>query len=148
VTACGGGGWGPAWERDVQAVLFDVSQGKVTPENAANDYGVILRDGAVDATATAARRARMAAAARPGVFAFNEQRNEYERLWTRANYAALTEVLAGLPVHWRHYMKRRIFAAVDQLPAHLRRGDGSDVRCAFKLVADEFPQLRQALAAE
>jgi len=148
VTACGGGGWGPPWERDAEAVVFDVQQGKVSMPSAADDYGVVIRDGAVDETATAARRARLAANAKPSIFAFNEQREEYERDWTDANYAALTELLATLPVHWRHYMKKRIFAALEEIPAHQRRGDGSEVRRAFELAVGEFPQLRPAQAAE
>ena len=68
---------------------------------------------------------------KPSVFAFNEQREAYEREWTDANYAALTEVLATLPVHWRHFIKKRVFAAMEALPAHQRRGDGSEVRRAF-----------------
>ena len=152
VTASGGGGWGPAFERDAQAVLFDVQQGKVSVQSAADDYGVVIRDGAIDETATAARRARLAAnakpGAKPGVFAFNEQREAYEREWTNANYAVLTEVLASLPVHWRHFIKKRIFAALEELPAHQRRGDGSEVRRAFDLAVAEFPQLRLTQAAE
>ncbi len=54
----------------------------------------------------------------------------------------LTEVLATLPVHWRHYMKKRIFAALEEVPAHQRRGDGSEVRRDFDLAVGEFPQLR------
>ena len=57
-------------------------------------------------------------------------------------------MLATLPVHWRHYMKKRIFAALEEVPAHLRRGDGSEVRRAFELAVAEFPQLSPALAAE
>ncbi len=65
-----------------------------------------------------------------------------------ANYAALTEVLATLPVNWRHYLKKRIFAAMRELPVHQRRGDGSEVRRAFELASRGVPQLRQAQAAE
>ena len=128
-----------------------MQQGKVSIQAAADDYGVVIRDGAIDETATAARRARLAAnakAKRQGIFAFNAEREAYEREWTDANYAALTEVLATLPVNWRHYMKKRIFAAMEELPAHQRRGDGSEVRRAFELAVAEFPQLRQAQAAE
>ena len=148
VTASGGGGWGPAFERDGRAVLFDVQQGKVSVQSAADDYGVVIRDGAIDETATAARRARLAANAKPGIFAFNDQREAYEREWTDANYAVLTEVLATLPVHWRHFIKKRIFAAMEQLPPHQRRGDGSEVRRAFDVAVAEFPQLGLAQAAE
>jgi N-methylhydantoinase B len=53
-----------------------------------------------------------------------------------------------LPVNWRHYLKERIFAALEELPAHQRQGDGSEVRRAFELAVAEFPQLRPAQAAE
>lgn len=56
----GGGGAFPAWQRDIEAVLDDVLDGRVTPEAAEADYGVIIRDGRVDAGATSARRARLA----------------------------------------------------------------------------------------
>ena len=74
------------------------------------------------ATARSTRRRRRPAApawrpiAKPGVFAFNDQREAYEREWTDANYAVLTEVLATLPVHWRHFIKKRIFAALRRTP--------------------------------
>jgi hypothetical protein len=45
-------------------------------------------------------------------------------------------------------MKKRIFAAMGELPVHQRRGDGSEVRRAFELAVNEFPQLRPAQAAE
>ncbi|MBY0324375.1 MAG: hydantoinase B/oxoprolinase family protein, partial [Reyranella sp.] len=149
VTSSGGGGFGPSWERDAKAVLFDVEQGKVSVQAAADKYGVVIRDGAVDETATAARRARLSKETEArGIFAYNAEREAYEREWTDANYAALTEVLATLPVNWRHYLKKRIFAALQELPAHQRRGDGSEVRRAFELAVNEFPQLRPAQAAE
>jgi N-methylhydantoinase B len=53
----GGGGFGPPHERDVERVRHDVAEGWVTREGAASRYGVVIDDtGAVDATATAARR--------------------------------------------------------------------------------------------
>lgn len=57
--AAGGGGFGPAFERDPALVLEDVLDGKVTEEGAARDYGVVV-DAArrtVDAVATARLRA-------------------------------------------------------------------------------------------
>ena len=55
-----GGGYGPAWERDPARVLDDVLDGLITPQAAARDYGVVIAGDAVDAGATAARRAEMA----------------------------------------------------------------------------------------
>jgi len=66
----GGGGYGPPFDRPVEAVLEDVLGGFVGVEAARRHYGVVLRDGAVDAAATAALRSD-----RPSVRAFH--RNGY-----------------------------------------------------------------------
>ena len=50
------GGYGSAFERDPDAVLDDVLDGIVSVESAESDYGVVIRGGAVDAAATAAKR--------------------------------------------------------------------------------------------
>jgi N-methylhydantoinase B len=136
IVCSGGSGWGPPWQRPVEAVLADVAAGKVTAEAATRDYGVVPGDEA----ATAARRAELAAAP-PRTFDAGPERDAYEQVWTEANYAALTDILARLPVHWRHYAKRRIFALVDATPE--RRGDGSEVRAAFAVLQAEFPQIAQ-----
>ncbi|GHH02477.1 hydantoinase B/oxoprolinase family protein [Pseudodonghicola xiamenensis] len=52
-----GGGYGDARERAPEAVLADVLDGLLTPEMAYVDYGVVIRNGAVDAAATAEARA-------------------------------------------------------------------------------------------
>lgn len=63
----GGGGWGDPLDRDPQAVLDDVLDEYVSVEGAARGYGVVLTGSledltlAVDAAATAARRASMRA---------------------------------------------------------------------------------------
>ncbi len=55
----GGGGWGPAFERDPQAVLDDVREGYVSLESATRDYGVSsIRILELDEAATAALRTR------------------------------------------------------------------------------------------
>ena len=50
----GGGGWGDPFERDPEAVLRDVADGYVSPERAAERYGVVIAGSpsAVDAEAT------------------------------------------------------------------------------------------------
>ena len=53
----GGGGWGDPFDRPAAQVLADVLGGFVSPERAAADYGVVIRDGVLDEDATAARRA-------------------------------------------------------------------------------------------
>ena len=56
---CGGGGYGPPEERDPQAVLTDVGEGKVSPERAREVYGVAIdsKAGRIDAKETARLRA-------------------------------------------------------------------------------------------
>jgi len=60
VSSGGGGGYGPAWMRDLEAVQRDLAQGYVSPERAFQDYGVVVGcDGLVDAAATTKRRLSM-----------------------------------------------------------------------------------------
>jgi N-methylhydantoinase B len=57
-VSAGGGGFGPPCERDPQAVLEDVLDGKVSVEAASDLYGVVLSfdPPSVDEAGTAARR--------------------------------------------------------------------------------------------
>ncbi|HUA94762.1 MAG TPA: hydantoinase B/oxoprolinase family protein, partial [Acidimicrobiales bacterium] len=52
----GGGGMGDPLDRDPEAVRLDAEEGLVSPQGAASDYGVVLRDGSVDRVATAELR--------------------------------------------------------------------------------------------
>jgi N-methylhydantoinase B len=65
-TTAGAGGYGDPLRRDPSLVLADVRNGKVTPEGAASDYGVVVLPSPwhVDARATAALRAERAIAAK------------------------------------------------------------------------------------
>ena len=54
----GGGGQGHPFDRPDDEVLRDVADGFVSVEAAAREYGVLIREGAVDAAATAALRAK------------------------------------------------------------------------------------------
>lgn len=147
VGSGGAGGWGDPLERDPAAVLVDVQSHMVSPESAERDYGVVIAGNAVDAEATAALRDRLAAARRgdQGFFDYGSERIGYEKIWTDANYDALTELLAGLPVHWRFFVKHRTFEAIDALSEAERRGDGSEVRACFAQVVDRYPQLKALL---
>ncbi len=56
---CGGGGYGPPFERDPERVRHDVLEGWVSPERALQVYGLVLdAAGAIDAPATIVARAR------------------------------------------------------------------------------------------
>jgi len=55
----GGGGYGDPFERAPEKVLKDVRLGYYTPEQAEELFGVVIRDGELDADATARRRAAL-----------------------------------------------------------------------------------------
>jgi N-methylhydantoinase B len=61
MLSAGGGGRGPAYEREIARVVEDVFQGYVTVEGARRDYGVVIdpKTNAVDKDATAKRRDEM-----------------------------------------------------------------------------------------
>ena len=42
VETCGGGGYGPPWERDPELVLRDVREEKISPARARDAYGVVV----------------------------------------------------------------------------------------------------------
>jgi N-methylhydantoinase B len=85
---------------------------------------------AVDEVAT--RRARSARSPSRSVdrFDFGANRTAYERVWTLERYDALTAILAAVPIIWRHFVKRRIFAVVGDRP-----GGADSVRAAYLEVA-------------
>jgi N-methylhydantoinase B len=57
--SCGGGAYGPAFERPAEAVAKDVGQGFVSVERARSVYGVVTDEaGTIDAEATRLERAR------------------------------------------------------------------------------------------
>jgi N-methylhydantoinase B len=58
IRSSGGGGWGDPFERDPAVVLDDVRNGYVSLESARTLYGVVIRDGALDAEGTAELRGR------------------------------------------------------------------------------------------
>ena len=63
-VATGGGGYGHPYERDAEQVRREVRDGILSRETAANVFGVVLGEGSdpeIDADATAARRAELAA---------------------------------------------------------------------------------------
>ena len=55
----GAGGYGDPAERELAAVLADVLDGYLSVEKAASEYGVVIRDGAIDGPASAALRQKL-----------------------------------------------------------------------------------------
>ena len=133
----GGGGRGDPLARDPARVLRDGERGAVTAESAARDYGVVIDAGAVDADATRALRAEKRNGGAETHFDFGPEREAYERIWTPEAYDAMTEIMAGLPVHWRFFVKARIFEAMEASEA----GGAETIRAAFDAIRAEHPQI-------
>ncbi|MGD9864728.1 MAG: hydantoinase B/oxoprolinase family protein [Pseudodonghicola sp.] len=113
----GGGGYGHPFDRPVEAVLEDVESGFVSVEHARAAYGVAIRDGRVDAEATAALRADRDAP--EGHFDFGPNRSAFEAVWTRPVYDAMTAIMAQVPINWRHFVKHQLFKAAETLDGPL-----------------------------
>ncbi|RVU19094.1 hydantoinase B/oxoprolinase family protein [Methylobacterium oryzihabitans] len=132
----GGGGRGAPFAREPERVLVDVERGYVSAARALADYGVAIRDGRVDEAATA--RHRDAAPPPPVHFRFGPEREAFEAVWTPAQYDALTAILAALPVHWRFFVKTKVFAAMRDAA---RDGGTATVEGAMRRVRRDFPQI-------
>ncbi|MGR3375940.1 hydantoinase B/oxoprolinase family protein [Salipiger abyssi] len=94
-----GGGFGDPLERDPEAVLLDVRDGLLSEARALADYGVVIRDGALDPEATGAARAEAKARAEPqdGLFNVGAQRRAYEIDWPEPSTVALSIGLLEAP---------------------------------------------------
>jgi len=139
----GGGGRGSPLVRDPDLVRLDVQRGYVTPAAAETEYGVVIRDGVVDLAATDAARAAMGARCTGAHFAFGPERERHELLWTRDNYDALTHILGALPVHWRYFVKSKIFEALPAQP----QGNRPGVYAAFSAVRAAYPDVPEVRGA-
>ena len=106
IRSAGGGGRGDPLEREPWRVAQDVARGFVSATAAERDYGVVLDKDVVDEAATAAVRTEMSR--RDACFDFGQEREAWETVWTTDAYTRLTEILAGLPVHWRFFAKTEI----------------------------------------
>lgn len=137
----GGGGRGNPLDRDPVRVLLDVTRGYVSAGAAATDYGVVICDGAVDTEATAARRRAMRATQRSSHFAFGPERERHETMWTTENYAALTNILTRLPVHWRFFVKSQLFERLVPVDAADLPATHPSVCEAFRALCEEYPEL-------
>ncbi len=144
ISACGAGGWGDPFLRPADEVARDVAQGKVSVAAAARDYGVVIVEGAVDAAATAARRA--GARPTPAEIGFGASRIAFETVWSEAAWDRLAALLFALPVEWRFFMKHQVFALV----AADKRAAADPVAAverAFAAASAQQPQMTAGLAA-
>jgi N-methylhydantoinase B len=122
MQSAGGGGFGDPLARDPERVRRDVLGGYVSPERAGEGYGVVLTpSGAVDAIATVAARARLAATRRRFPIVADE-REAYEGGRGRHRIQRISPALArtlGLAtgdlveLHGRHPAPLRAWVRID-----------------------------------
>lgn len=108
----GGGGFGNPFERDAEMVLRDVRNGFVTVEGAARDYGVAIRDGAVDADATAKLRAGAETASTNLPFDFGPDRDAWDAVFDDESVLELNRRLYALPKSRRQAIRRTFYETV------------------------------------
>jgi N-methylhydantoinase B len=116
VRTPGGGGHGDPLDRPLAEVLADVEAGLVTPAHARDAYGVAIAGGVIDAEETALLRAsRRAAGVAPAAFDFGPARDAHERRWPPGLQDAFVALVMGLPVPYRAYVRRALYAKVTAL---------------------------------
>src|SRR5207253_2571474 len=103
---------GPPAARDPERVLADVEAGFVSHATAERDYGVVIRDGKVDAAATQARRRALVKARNQAdsEFDFGPARERFERLWSDELVTAILDAVATYPLAFQRFLKRRVEA--------------------------------------
>jgi N-methylhydantoinase B len=134
----GGGGRGCPLTREPAQVLLDVRRGYVSEAQAQAAYGVVISEGVFDEAATKSARAAMQR--HEAHFHFGPERDGHERIWTPAAYARMTAILSALPVHWRFFVKTKLFAAMRDAEG-APDGRAPDLDQAFAAVRREFPQV-------
>ena len=145
ITSAGSGGYGDPLLREPQRVLRDVMCGYVSVAAAREQYGVVIREDSVVEDETGAARARLAQVDRKAL-RVSPMQNEFEQVWSRANYAALTACLRRVPVHWRFFIKHQMFDAIGALESAAVGDDGRAVVAHFEEIARRYPELHAGLA--
>ena len=153
-----GGGYGDPLQRPAAKVLEDVQCGFVSRTRARQAYGVVItEDGEVDGAATDALRADYAERDKgdggsndQAHFHYGPGRERFERVWTRARYAVLTEIMCELPIPWRHFVKHHLFKVLANHEAPVD-DDGADVARAYAELAArhaDLPPVHHATIAQ
>ena len=75
-------------------------------------------------------------------FDYGVGRVEYEKIWNKANYDTLTKILARIPIHWRFFIKHRIFEMVGNQET---LDSGEKISTYFEGLLTEFPQLEETV---
>ena len=122
-------------------------RGFVSVEGAERDYGVVIRDDAIDAEATGRQRAEMGDRSGDAFFGHSPGRVAFETRWTRSAYERLHELLWRLPVHWRFYAKHRIFESVEAAVDEGEAASEEMLEGAYTRLLEQNPELGRELAS-
>ncbi|WOH63892.1 hydantoinase B/oxoprolinase family protein [Bradyrhizobium sp. BWA-3-5] len=134
-----GGGFGVPVTRPVALVMEDVTNGMLDEAEAAEIYGVVIRDGVLDVPATEQHRAEMAAAqGTVPLVTHGQARREHEAKWSTQASVAFATALLDVPSGLRTTLQREARAA---LTATQRRVNAA-------LVNDAVAALVQRMQAE
>lgn len=137
----GGGGYGDPYERDAQAVLDDYRRGLVSAESARQDYGVVIRDDAIDEDGTARLRKANVARGDGGLYHFGPERDAWERVCDDETTTRLATTLYRVPLSVRAQKRQALFE--DVLPD--LGTVGSDIAAAVRDADTLAPRFRAAV---
>jgi N-methylhydantoinase B len=107
----GGGGYGPAFQRDPGQVLLDVRRGRVSIEGAVRDYGVVINPETeeIDAAATAFERSHVPLDPYNG---FGQARALWEQVFDDPSMTEFARLLLEIPTGMRQEIRRNILETV------------------------------------
>ena len=134
----GGGGYGCPFERDLRAVLKDVQSGYVSAAAAERDYGVVIREGRCDQTATERLRAELKRVVVPTDFDFGPERTKYESVWSETIYDVFLDLLMKMPIPLRMFAKKEIFEAVEADAGQGRIPQRDDILETWNLIKMKY----------
>ncbi|MFF0266961.1 hydantoinase B/oxoprolinase family protein [Kribbella sp. NPDC004536] len=120
IVSAAGAGYGAAMERPVPEVLSDVERGLLSEEYVEQAYGVVVRNGLLDETATAALRS--GDAARAGAFDLGSERAALEARWPDDVQAEVRRMLLELPIGVRDWAKHEAYRRYQE------RGTDNEIR--------------------
>ena len=143
----GAGGYGDPFSRDPALVRKDVILGFVTASGAEIDYGVVIKVGEVDESATATLRAGRTSP-RPVDFDYGEEREAWESVFDDERMVALNRALVGHAPAQRQRIRKTIFGSIDErllVPATEKRHDFRDLMGEGDEIAVSFEQLLSAI---
>ncbi|HEY3687901.1 MAG TPA: hydantoinase B/oxoprolinase family protein [Streptosporangiaceae bacterium] len=107
IVSPAGAGYGDPLDRPAAEVAADVERGMLTAAHAAESYGVVVRDGAVDEAAT--ERARSSRSPASGAIAYGPGRARLEERWPDGVQARVRRMLTGLPIGIRDWAKHEAY---------------------------------------